>query len=262
MRGLLAILSLISILLPGMALAQDKSVFVEDLTWQEVRDAIRSGSTTAIIYAGSTEQNGLHMVTGKHNVVARFVAERIARQLGNALVYPIIPFAPTGDPVARTDHMAYPGSVSISETTYGEIARDVSLSARSAGFRNIVLMGDHGGGQGALAAVAARMNSEWPASGTRVFYIADLYYRSLELAEAELHRQGLKDGSHAGIIDTSELMFLDRDGSLVRTEKVTAGGQGSGASGDARLASKALGERFINFKIESAVAQIRRIIAH
>ena len=261
MQRPLATLGLILALLSGTSLAQDKPVFVEEMTWQEVRQAIQDGATTAIFYAGSTEQNGPHMVTGKHNVVARFVAERIARQLGNALVYPILPFAPTGDPVRKTDHMAYPGSVSVSESTYGAIASDVSRSARAAGFKNIVLMGDHGGGQDSLGVVARQLTAEWASDRTRVFHIADLYYRSLELAEAELQVRGLKDGSHAGIIDTSELMFLDKDGRLVRTTKIAAGTLHSGASGDSRLATKSLGQRFIQFKIDSAVAQIQQLIS-
>src|ERR1044071_8633447 len=73
-----------------------ESVYIEDLTWTEVRAAIQAGKTTAIIYTGSTEQNGPHMALGKHNFVAHYVAGQIAEKLGNALVYPTLPFAPTG----------------------------------------------------------------------------------------------------------------------------------------------------------------------
>jgi len=73
---------------PGYA--QVPSVFIEDLTWPEVRDAVAGGKRTAIIYVGSTEQNGPHMVIGKHDFVARALAQRIAEELGDALVYPII----------------------------------------------------------------------------------------------------------------------------------------------------------------------------
>ena len=106
------------------ACAAPASVFIEDLTWPEVRDAIAAGATTAIYYAGSTEQNGPHMATGKHNFVARHVAGRIAATLGNALVYPIMPFAPTGDAVEKTGHMRFPGSVSVADETYAAVARD------------------------------------------------------------------------------------------------------------------------------------------
>ncbi|MBV6644784.1 MAG: hypothetical protein KI790_05015, partial [Cyclobacteriaceae bacterium] len=62
-----------------------EKVFMEDLTWMEVRDAMKSGKTTAIIATGGLEMNGPYLVTGKHNIVCRVLSERLARALGNAL---------------------------------------------------------------------------------------------------------------------------------------------------------------------------------
>ena len=139
--------TLLLALLPSLAVAQAPSVFIADLTWTEVRDAIAAGKTTALYYAGSTEQNGPGVALGKHTFVAHYVAQRIAEELGHALVYPIMPYAPTGDPRTKTGHMAFPGTVSVSEETYGAVARDVVRSAIAAGFTHVALMGDHGGGQ-------------------------------------------------------------------------------------------------------------------
>src|SRR5439155_6722589 len=97
------------VFLPALAVAFAQSVFIADLTWPEVKQAIASGKTTAIYYAGSTEQNGPHMALGKHNVIAAYLAGRIAGELGNALAYPVLPFAPTGE------HMKFPGSVTLSD---------------------------------------------------------------------------------------------------------------------------------------------------
>src|SRR5881227_583943 len=95
----------IAMLLVAMpAYSQIASVWIDDLTWPEVRDAIAGGKRTAIIYAGSSEQNGPHMVIGKHNFVARVVGQRIAEELGDALVYPILPYAITGNALTRTGH--------------------------------------------------------------------------------------------------------------------------------------------------------------
>jgi creatinine amidohydrolase len=95
------------------------------MTWTEVRDAIAAGKTTAIYYAGSIEQNGPGMALGKHVFIARYLGPKIAEQLGDALVYPVMPFAPTGDwgvsqpgvvdSARKTRHMRYNGSVSVSE---------------------------------------------------------------------------------------------------------------------------------------------------
>jgi hypothetical protein len=126
------------------------------------------------------------MALGKHLFVAHDLAPKIAEQPGNALVYPTMPFAPTGDwgrtepgvidPAKKSSHMRYAGSVSISEETFAAVAHDVSLSAIAAGFKNVVLAGDHGGGQSTLAKVAEEMNMEWGPKGIHVYYIPDLYY--------------------------------------------------------------------------------------
>ena len=239
--------------------AQPASLFIEDLTWPEVRAAIAGGKTTAIYYAGSTEQNGPHMVLGKHNFIARYVAERIAKELGNALVYPVLPFAPTGDAAARTGHMRFPGSVTLSNATYGAVAREVALSAISAGFKNVALMGDHGGGQDALKQVAAELDRAWSARGVRVHYVGDLYFKSEQEAREYLSKQGKKMGTHAGISDTSELLYLDRNGKWLRRDKLAAGEKESGVDGDPREASAELGKTILEFKVQAAVAQIRRL---
>ena len=89
---------------------QAMSVWIDDLTWPEVRDAIAAGKQTAIIYVGSSEQNGPHMVIGKHNFIARSLAQRIAEELGDALVYPVLPYAVTGNAITRTGHMRFPNT--------------------------------------------------------------------------------------------------------------------------------------------------------
>jgi len=91
----------VTLLTTSAASAQLRSVHVEDLTWTEIRDAQAAGRTSAIIYAGGTEQNGPHMALVKHNVIARHVAEQIALRLGNALVYPVLPFSPATADMGR-----------------------------------------------------------------------------------------------------------------------------------------------------------------
>ena len=79
------------------AFAQTRSVFTEDLTWMEIRDAIAAGKSTAIVYAGGIEQNGPHMILGKHDQIVAWTAERIASELGHTLVAPVVSYVPEGD---------------------------------------------------------------------------------------------------------------------------------------------------------------------
>src|SRR3954447_18560333 len=91
---------LLAVLVIRMTLiAQNKSLLIEDMTWTEVRDAIAAGKTTAIYYAAGIEENGPGVALGKHLFIAHHTAQKIAEQLGNALVYPTMPFAPNSDPV-------------------------------------------------------------------------------------------------------------------------------------------------------------------
>jgi creatinine amidohydrolase/Fe(II)-dependent formamide hydrolase-like protein len=242
-----------------VALAAD-TVFVEEMTWTEVREAIAGGRTVAIVPVGSTEQNGPHMVTGRHNVVVRLVAGRIARELGDALVYPVLPFAPTGDVAARSGHMAFPGSVSLTDATFAAVVREVATSAAAAGFRRVVLIGDHGGGQDVLQRTAERLDAERGASGVRFLHASDAYFKAADEQRRDMARRRLPAGAHAGVPDTSEAMAADRDGRLVRRDRLAPGGPGTGVDGDPRKASPELGEVYLKFKADAGVAQVRRWI--
>ena len=251
--------------IPASVLAQ-RSVYIEDLTWPEVQQAIAAGKTSAIIYTGSTEQNGPHMAIGKHNFIARWVAGAIAIQLGDALVYPTLPFAPTGDAVTRTAHMRFPGSVSLTSQTYAAVVHDIALSALDAGFRNVFIMGDHGDGQDVLVSVAKTLDGQWKSKAARVFYVPDIYFKEKQQAHAYEAAHGLPTHDvHAGTDDTSELMALDGQHRWIRADKLApshgAETARSGVDGDPTKASAALGNVFLQFKIDDAVAQIRHLIA-
>ena len=244
-------------MLPCCVAAQaNPTNFIEEMTWPEISQAIAAGKTTALYYAGSTEQNGPHMVTGKHSLVARYVVDHIATNLGNALVYPVMPFAPTGDPLRKTEHMAYPGSVSVDEETFGAVARQLALSAVAAGFKCVVLMGDHGGGQAALSRVAESLTAGMGKPDVRIIYVPDVYERSNQMATDLLQRLGLPFGDHASIIDTSELLFVSPHS--VRKSLLTSASPQNGSSGFAKYANAALGEQFIGFKVRTAVEKIRQ----
>jgi creatinine amidohydrolase/Fe(II)-dependent formamide hydrolase-like protein len=243
-----------------------QSVYIEDLTWPEVKAAIASGKTTAIIYAGSTEQNGPHLALGKHNFVAHYAAGEIAKKLGNALVYPTMPFAPTGSRELRTDHMRFAGSVSIDTETFQAVMRQVAQSALAAGFKNVFLMGDHGDEQNALRAAAKDLEDQYDKldKTAHVYYVPDLYYREKEQMKAYLAERGIPYDAQAGTDDTSEVMFLDEK-KWIRRDKLapsTAKEQATtGVDGDPTKATPELGKMFVGWKIDNAVNQIHELLA-
>jgi len=150
------------------------TVFIADMTWMEVRDRMQGGADTVVIATGGIEQNGPYLVANKHGVVLRAMTESIARSLGNALVAPIVDFVPEGDIQPPTVHMKYPSTVSVREETYRALLTDIVGSYKTHGFRHIVLIGDSGGNQDGLRAVAAAQD-ESDKDGPRVSYIPEYY---------------------------------------------------------------------------------------
>ncbi len=151
------------------------SVWIEELTWMEVRDAIREGKTTALVVTGGVEQNGPYLATGKHNVILRATAEAIARRLGNALVAPVVPFVPEGEFDPPSGHMRYPGTVGVREETFEALLTDIAMSLKAGEFKDVVLFGDSGGNQDGMREVVGRLTREWEGSGTRIHYIPEYY---------------------------------------------------------------------------------------
>jgi creatinine amidohydrolase len=146
------------------------SVWIEDLTYLEVRDALKAGKTTALIMAGSTEQNGPYLAGAKHQIVVRQTGEAIARKLGNALVAPIVPIE-AGNPDNK--YLEW-GSLYFTDDTFRAVLRDMATSLKSQGFKNIILMGDSGGDTAGLKAVAQDLTAKW--GGTPgVYHIAEYY---------------------------------------------------------------------------------------
>src|SRR5262245_22999225 len=131
------------------AIAARDTVWIEEMTWLEVYDAIKAGKTTAIILTGGIEQNGPYLATGKHNYILKAMGESIARKLGNALIAPIVTLEPGNPATSRT-----PGTVLLSQTTYRAVLTDMATSLKSQGFKNIVIMGDSGGNQTAMKEVS------------------------------------------------------------------------------------------------------------
>jgi len=238
------------------------TVLLEELTWTEVRDAIRAGKTTIIIPVGGTEQNGPHMALGKHNVRVRLLAERIARALGQTLVAPVVAYVPEGQIEPPTSHMRFPGTVTVPEGIFEATLSALAKSFRQHGFVHIVMLGEHGGYQRTLQHVQAELNRQWAVTPVRAHAIA-AYYQSAQVAfAAELQRRGYtreEIGSHAGLLDTSLSLALAP--ALVRSEQLHDGSRltaADGVYGDPHGASAELGRVGVEIIVRETVAAIRQ----
>jgi creatinine amidohydrolase len=273
-----AILALVTagVIASAQRTPKQDEVEIEMMTYPEIYSAIHDrGKTTVLIYNGGTEQRGPHAVLGGHTLMARAIAPMIARQLGNALIAPVLPYAT--NPAGGVDPK-WPGSVALSPDLFQKVNEAVVDSMVKNGFKNVVLMGDHGGGQDELKKLAAAMDAKYGPQGTHVYFCGDLYEKSRrDFAEWSTSKH-LPLSNHAGLSDTSTMLYLQPQPELwVRNiYKTTVGdpvlppGQrpdpkvprvNNGVQGDPRPSTPEIGKLAVEMKVNNAVAEIRKLIA-
>ena len=237
------------------------------MTWPEVKAALAAGKTTALVYNGGTEQRGPQCVNGGHTLIGQATVIAIARKLGNAIAAPVLPFSPNN---AAAD---LPGTIGLTVELYAAINEQIAEQLIKNGFKNVVLMGDHGGGQKELGEVAKKLDAKYSSQGIRVVFCDEVYSKREQDFNKWLADNGYPVSSHAGIPDTSEMLYLGGDQGWVRKELIpTAVGDpvgkrdpnakrvGNGITGDARRSSAALGKRVFDMKVDYAVNQIHRLL--
>jgi creatinine amidohydrolase/Fe(II)-dependent formamide hydrolase-like protein len=244
--------------------ARADSVMIEDLTWPEIRAQMEAGATTIIVPTGGTEQNGPHMVLGKHNVIIRYTAGEIARRLGKTLVAPVLSYVPEGSWDPPQGHMRFPGSISLPDRVYEGVLESTVRSFAAEGFKTILFLGDSGPNQRPQAAVAKNLDAALKSRGVRVIQVGDYYAHNGQ--EEWLKSQGFTEaeiGVHAALIDTAQLMAIDPEGirmDLLGSSAGNADGSKNGVIGDPAKATPELGRKLLELKIEAALRQIRQEI--
>lgn len=234
-------------------------VDLEMMTWPELKKALQEGKTTALVYNGGTETRGPQCVIGGHTLMGHATVIAIAQKLGNAIAAPVLPFSP------NNASAAIPGTIGLTGPIFAAINEQVADQLIKNGFKNVVLMGDHGGGQNELGEVAKKLSEKYASQGIRVVFCDDVYKTANADFDKYLTAHNLPLSSHAGIPDTSEMLYLGGDKGWVRKELIaTAVGDNAhpnGIRGDARPSTAALGKLAFDMKVDTAVAQIHKLLA-
>ena len=237
------------------------SVWIEELTWLEVRDALRAGKTTVIIPTGGIEQNGPYVALGKHNYILLSACEGIARELGNALCAPIIKLVPEGNIDEPSGHMRYPGTISLREETFQAMLTDVGASLKAHGFEHIIYIGDSGGNQRGMAAVAQALNQRW--GETVAHHIPEFYDNEGVVAHME-NELGIVEGESDGYHDFYWITALQMvtDPATVRYDERVAADKATinGVSIAPKEKTIEVGKKLMQFRIEQTVKAIRASI--
>jgi creatinine amidohydrolase/Fe(II)-dependent formamide hydrolase-like protein len=279
----------IPVLLPTIALAQapadatqttvtaapskEPLVEFEMMTWPEVKQALADGKTTALFYTGGTEQRGPQNVNGGHTLMAKATVKAIALKLGNAIAMPVLPYTPNHADSTLT------GTIGLTNEILSTILTRLAEEAITTGFKNVILMGDHGGGQpAAYRVVADSLNAKYSPRGIHVYFCDEVYAKALGDFDKWLTDHGYPTSSHAGIPDTSEMLYLGGDLGWVRKDLIpTAVGNpvlprgtprdpnaprvNNGIAGDARRSTAELGKMAFDIKVDYAVRQIQSLVA-
>lgn len=251
--------------------SKEPNVEFEMMTWVEVKQALADGKTTALFYTGGTEQRGPQNVNGGHNLMGKATVKAIALKLGNAIAMPVLPYTP------NNASAALPGTIGLTPDLLAAILERISEQAITTGFKNVVLMGDHGGGQPNIYAdVAKKLGEKYAAQGIKVVYCDEVYSKANDDFSKWLDEQKLSGGGHASIIDTSEMLYLGGADWVRIKELPNAEGdpilprgqrpdpnvprKNNGITGDARKSTKALGKKIFDMKVDYGVRQIRSLL--
>jgi creatinine amidohydrolase/Fe(II)-dependent formamide hydrolase-like protein len=239
------------------------TVWLEEMTWMDVRDAMAAGKTTVIIATGGHEPNGPWLALGKHNYVLHANCDAIARRMGNALCAPIIKHVPEGNIDPPSGHMTSPGTISLREDTFRALLRDTAESLKAHGFRQIFFIGDSGGNQAGQRAVAEELNTKW-AGSTLIAHIQE-YYDYASVAK-HMEQFGIKEGTSDNMHDDPIItlnMFIDDPNSVRYDARVKAGKatiNGVDVSNKAKNTEWA--KQIVAFRADHTIAAINKAIAN
>jgi len=263
------------------ASVKEPLVEFEMMTWPEVKQALANGKTTALVYTGGTEQRGPQNVNGGHTLMARATVKAIALKLGNAIAMPVLAYSP------NRASPTLPGTIGLSNEVFGQMLTEIAEQSIITGFKNVILMGDHGGGQPQVfSEVATKLDAKYSPQGIHVYFCDEVYAKAQGDFDKWLEANGYPVSSHAGIPDTSEMWYLGGDKGWVRKDLIPTAlgdpmpppgqrgrGRGepdpnapprvnNGITGDARRSSPELGKKAFDMKVDYAVRQIQGFLAN
>jgi creatinine amidohydrolase len=223
----------------------DEELFLERMSWPEVEAALVGGKQRAVVCAGAIEQHGRHLPQGTDAWLGEALAGSVARELGDALVAPVV------RPGCSDHHMGFPGTISVPADVLTALLDAYLVSLRAHGFTRFVVFPSHAGNGPVLA--------EWGRQQTeQVIVLTDLG-RVLHAISDTLSAFGAdpEGDGHAGLAETAALLALNP--AVVRLKLAEAGSRGglgldelmtlgtraitpSGVFGDPRAATQEMGE--------------------
>lgn len=177
---------------------------MDRINWMEFKEVVPSKINTVLLPTGTLEPHGV-INNGADNTAPTATAHKIGQRV-NALIAPTLPYGITGS------MEAYPGAFQITEAAYRPFVKQILEGLAKNGFKNIIILNGHGGGQTAvLQSVAAEVSAEK--------HVRTLVINWWSFASDETKEVFGEDGGHAGWNETAFIQAIDP--TLVHPERYT-----------------------------------------
>ena len=241
------------------------AVELDRLSWPEVKAGIESGRDTVVLAFGAFEQHGPHLPLETDVLLGDHLAWAVADRL-NAFVAPTVRIG------CSHHHLGFPGTLSLSDDTFGGVVGDIVRSLARGGYRRAILLASHGGN---FAPLAKAMEKLGPVDGLEVRALTDPapLFGAAQIGLREFRVPLGEGGIHSGEWETSMLMAIHPE--LVHLERAEAGYTGdpdeafrkiftagtdslskNGVVGDPRRASVEHGKQYWDAVIQATLAAI------
>ena len=182
-------------------------VELELLTSSEVVEKQANGFVNVLIVNGGTEARGPHNILAGHTIMSRATAIDVAKELGKTLVAPVMPIDVGATGVS--DGTRTPGGITVSREIFKGLKLAEIESMVWNGFKNIFVMGDHGGGQQMMREAAEEMTAKYASRGVHVYYVPDFYSKYQDDVQMYLYEHKLPIGGHGAMMETSKMLYLE-----------------------------------------------------
>lgn len=167
-------------------------------------EIIEKGIDTCILPIGSVEQHGPHLPIGTDYILAESFAQAIGKEI-DCLVLPVQAYS------TCYEHRGKMGSFWMKPETLYRVLTDLVTGMRAQGFKRIIILLSHGG-IFIAGPVIRELNSVYPDIEVIKLDLVDFY-----LSDKAAEHLECKDNLHAGEIESSLMVYLNRD--YLRKEK-------------------------------------------
>ena len=184
-----------------------QQVDMELLTSAELVAKQKAGFINVIIANGGTEARGPQNILAGHTIMARATAIDSAKQIGNTLVAPVMPIDVGATGVS--DGSTFPGGITVSKEVFKGLKLAEIESQIWNGFKNVFVMGEHGGGQQQIKEAAEEMSAKYASRGVHVYYVPDFYSKYQDDVQMYMYEHKLPIAGHGAMMETAKMLFLE-----------------------------------------------------